>query len=128
MNFFFRVLLAAIALSALQTVRAEDEWQGTTLSDQTLEKVNLALVAYQSCVNSETRARVGEQADSRALTDRVLKTCEEKLSKVKAAFDSEKVPGTISERYMRSRRTQAARQVLRTLMGAQAAQAATGQP
>lgn len=107
---------------------ADDEWRGTTLSDQTLEKVNLALVAYQGCVNAETREHMGEKADSRALTDRILKTCEEKLSKVKTAFDSEKVPGTISERYMRSRRTQAARQILRIFMGAQAAQSVTGQP
>jgi hypothetical protein len=128
MKLLSRVLLATIALSALHTVRAEDEWRPTTLSDQTLEKVKLGLVAYQGCVNDETRTRIGETADSRALTDRVLKTCEGKLSKVKEAFDSENVPGTISERYMRGRRTQAARQILRTLMGAQAAQTAIGQP
>jgi hypothetical protein len=128
MKLLSRVLLTAIALSALHTVRAEDEWRGTTLSDQTLEKVNLALVAYQSCVNTEARAHIGEPADSRTLTDRVLKTCEDQLSKAKAAFDGEKVPAAISERYMRARRTQAARQTLRTFMGAQAAQTATGQP
>jgi hypothetical protein len=128
MRLFPRALIAGILVSALPPALAEDEWRGTTLSDQTLEKVNLALVAYQGCVNTETRAHIGEPVDSRALTDRVLKTCEEKLSKVKAAFDGEKVPGTISERYMRARRTQAARQILRTFMGAQAAQSATGQP
>jgi len=128
MRLFSRALIAGILLSALMPAYGDDEWRGTTLSDRTLEKVNLALVAYQGCVNSETRAHIGEQADSRVLTDRVLKTCEEKLSKVKAAFDGENVPGTISERYMRSRRTQAARQILRTFMGAQAAQTVTGQP
>ncbi|BBA32262.1 putative uncharacterized protein [Methylocaldum marinum] len=128
MKLLSRVLLTAIALSALHTARAEDEWHATTLSDRTLEKVKLGLVAYQSCVNDETRSHIGEEADSRALTDRVLKTCEGKLSKVKAAFDSENVPGTISERYMRGRRTQAARQVLRALMGSQAAQTVTGRP
>ncbi|HYE35327.1 hypothetical protein [Methylocaldum sp.] len=128
MRLFSRVLIVGALLSALQPAFGDDEWQGTTLSDQTLEKVKLALVAYQGCVNNETRTHIGDQLDSRAITDRILKTCEEKLSKVKAAFDGEKVPGTISERYMRSRRTQAARQILRTVMGAQAAPAATGQP
>ncbi|MGX2040701.1 hypothetical protein ACWJKU_11305 [Methylocaldum sp. MU1018] len=128
MRLFSRALIAGILISALPPAFGDDEWRGTTLSDQTLEKVNMALVVYQGCVNQEARARINDQADSRALTDQVLKACEEKLSKAKAAFDSEKVPGTIAERYMRSRRTQAARQVLRTFMSAQAAQAASGQP
>jgi hypothetical protein len=128
MRLFPRALIAGILVSALLPALAEDEWRGTTLSDQTLEKVNLALVAYQGCVNTEARAHIGEPVDSRAITDSVLKTCEDKLSQVKAAFDSEKVPAAISERYMRARRTQVARQILRTFMATQAAQTATRQP
>jgi hypothetical protein len=43
---------------------------------------------------------------------------------MKAAFDAEKVPDAIGERYLRSHRTRGARELVRLLMAAQAAHAA----
>ncbi len=122
--------LLATALLVLQTAHAapNEEWQGTTLSDATLQKVQLALVGYQQCVNEDTQAHINDKMDSRALTDAVLKRCEEKLGAVKTAFDQEKVPAEISERYMRSRRTHAARNILKTIMGIQAMRSVEGKP
>lgn len=116
------VLLAALGAPAL--LRAEGEWQPTTLSEVTLVKVHEAAKAYQDCLNEEFRDHVGEAVDSRLQTDRILRTCENRLTPMKAAFDAEKVPDSISERYMRSHRTRGARDLVRLLMSAQAARAA----
>lgn len=116
------MLLAALGAPAL--LRAEGEWQPSTLSEATLAKVHEAAKAYQDCLNEEFRAHVGEDVDSRLQTDRILHTCENRLTPMKAAFDAEKVPDSISERYMRSHRTRGARDLVRLLMSAQAARAA----
>lgn len=116
------MLLAALGAPTL--LRAEGEWQPTTLSEATLAKVHEAAKAYQDCLNEEFRAHVGEDVDSRLQTDRILHTCENRLTPMKAAFDAEKVPDSISERYMRSHRTRGARDLVRLLMSAQAARAA----
>jgi hypothetical protein len=130
MNFFSRALLIGAFALFLQPAfgEGEDEWKMTTLSDETLKKVQLALVGYQQCVNDKTKLRIHHAADSRAITDAVLKQCEDQLSAVKLAFDAERVPSSVSERYMRSRRTYAARNILRTVMGVQAMRSAGGTP
>lgn len=96
------------------------EWKETTLSAKTLEKVNSAVEAYQRCLNEETRKHIQDAGDSRHVTDLILGVCDSKLAPAKAAFDSEKVPGVISDHYLRRKRSHAAQQVVREVMGAQA--------
>lgn len=117
-------LVAALAASSL--VRAEGEWQPSTLSEATLAKVHEAAKAYQDCLNGEFVAHGDEGVDSRLQADRILHTCESRLAPMKAAFDAENVPDSISERYMRSHRTRGARELVRLLMSAQAMRAAAG--
>jgi hypothetical protein len=118
-------LLAALGVPAL--LRAEGEWQPSTLSEATLAKVHEAAKAYQDCLNEEFRAHVEEDVDSRLQTDRILHACESRLTPMKAAFDAEKVPDAIGERYLRSHRTRGARELVRLLMAAQAARAAAAE-
>jgi len=127
-RFGLPLLLAGLVL-IMPVARAapEEAWQGSSLSDETLKKVQLALVDYQRCINEDTQARINDRLDSRAMTDAILKQCEEKLGAVKTAFDQEKVPAEVSDRYMRSRRTHAARNILKTIMGIQALRAGSGQ-
>ena len=99
----------------------KQEWQPSTLSEQTLAKVNSGVEAYQKCLNSETLAHVNDKDDSRKVTDLILRNCEKPLTAVKEAFDAEKVPGSISDRYIRSKRSRGAQQVVKVVMGAQAA-------
>ncbi|WP_370525787.1 DUF2760 domain-containing protein [Methylococcus sp. BF19-07] len=113
-----------VALGAPAFLHAEGEWQPSTLSEATLAKVHEAAKAYQDCLNEAFRAHVGEDVDSRLQTDRILHACENRLTPMKAAFDAEQVPDSISERYMRSYRTRGARDLVRLLMSAQAARAA----
>ncbi|WP_017365876.1 DUF2760 domain-containing protein [Methylococcus capsulatus] len=119
------MLLAALGAPAL--LRAEGEWQPSTLSEATLAKVHEAAKAYQDCLNEAFRTHVGEDVDSRVQTDRILHACENRLTPMKAAFDAERVPDSISERYMRSYRTRGARDLVRLLMSAQAARAAAAE-
>ncbi len=118
-----------LVLFSAPTILADpaETWQATTLSDETLQKVQQTLVSYQQCVNDQTQGHINDKLDSRAITDIVLKQCEPKLGAVKTAFDAEKVPAEVSERYMRSRRTHAARNILKTVMGIQALRSGSGQ-
>ena len=96
------------------------EWKPTTLSEKTLEKINQAVESYQQCLNDETKKHVNDPEDSRKLTDLILSTCDPKLAPIKPAFRAEKVPDVISERYLQRKRSQAAQQVVRVVMGAHA--------
>lgn len=96
------------------------EWKPTTLSDKTLAKINQAVESYQHCLNDETKKHVNDPEDSRKLTDLILSACDPKLSPIKPAFQAEKVPDVISERYLQRKRSQAAQQVVRVVMSAHA--------
>jgi hypothetical protein len=106
----------------------QQEWQPTTLSDKTLAKVHGGVEAYQKCLNDETRLHGNDPEDSRKVTDLILGRCDKTLTVVKEAFDSEKVPPVISERYLKSKRSRAAQQVVKVVMGAQAARYAKDHP
>lgn len=123
-NRFSLPVLALAALAVPAGVWAEGEWQPSTLSDATLAKVHEAAQAYQTCLNDEFRAHVDEDVDSRLQTDRILHACENRLAPMKVAFDAEKVPDSISERYMRSHRTRGARELVKLLMSVQAMRSA----
>lgn len=119
------LLAALLMLPGPSGARAEpelqQEWQPTTLSEATLAKVNQGVEAYQKCLNDETRAHYQDKDDSRRVTDLILRNCESRLTAITSAFDAEKVPGAISDRYVRSKRSRAAQQVVRVVMQAQAA-------
>jgi len=121
--------LSVLILFSAPLVLADpaETWQATTLPDETLQKIQQTLVGYQQCVNDQAQGHINDKLDSRAITDTVLKQCEQKLGAIKTVFDAEKVPPEVSERYMRSRRTHAARNILKTVMGVQALRSGGGQ-
>lgn len=106
---------------AAENESLKQEWQPTTVSEQTQAKVNAGVEQYQICLNDETKTHINDQDDSRKVTDLILRNCEKKLIVVKEAFDAEKVPGAISDHYIRAKRSRAAQQVVKVVMGAQAA-------
>lgn len=128
----FLVILAALAYFpsswAEEPAAIKQEWQPSTLSEPAQAKVNDGVRQYQVCLNEETRIHVNDKDDSRRVTDLILRNCEKKLTVVREAFDAEKVPGGLSDRYLRSKRSLAAQQVVRVVMGAQAARHAEQQP
>ena len=119
-NLILAACVFALGVPAALAGEIKQEWQPTTLKEATLNKVNAGLEQYQRCLNDETRAHVNDRDDSRRVADRILQRCEDRLTPVKAAFDAEKVPGVISDRYIRSKRSKAAQQVVRVVMSAEA--------
>jgi len=115
------MLFSSASAQAEETEAIKQEWQPTTLSEKTLAKVNAGLEDYQKCLNEETQKHVQDKEDSRKLTDLVLRNCESRMTVIKEAFDAEKVPGVVSDRYIRSKRSRAAQQVVKIMMQAQAA-------
>lgn len=129
MRFALSLLAAGMALTACQSAAEKppepsQEWRPSTLKEETLNQVHAGLRVYEQCVNDETRAHMNDKEDSRRVTDLILKNCEDKLLAVKAPFDAEKVPDAISERYLRSKRSQVAQQVVRVVMATQAVRSA----
>lgn len=123
------LLLAGIVLPACQTeVKPSQDWQPSTLSQATQDKVHEALRIYQQCVNDQTRLHLNDKEDSRKVAESILAHCEGKLSAVKAPFDAEKVPDSISNRYLRSKRSLAAQQVMRVVMASQALRSTSEPP
>lgn len=119
-------MASGAALAAAEEIK--QEWQPTTLGDKTQAKVNAGVEQYQLCINEETRTHVNDKEDSRKVTDLILRNCEKKLVVIKEAFDAEKVPGTVSDHYIRGKRSRAAQQVVRVVMGAQAARYSEQKP
>lgn len=113
-------VLTGVLIVGCQSAPAESQWKPSTLSEQTIAKANAAVRGYQKCLNDQTFALVNERADPRAIADTILRRCEHKLAPIKAAYDAEHVPPSISERYMRKNRSQGAQSVLRFVMAVQA--------
>lgn len=113
---------------AEEAAEIKQEWQPSTLSDKTLAKVKAGVEDYFKCLNDETLKHVQDKDDSRRVTDLILGNCEKRLGAVKEAFDAEKVPANLSERYLRSKRSRGAQQVVKVVMQAQALRHAETHP
>lgn len=118
---FFLLLSLLTAISVSAGEQQNSQWQPTSLSDTTIKKVQQAKYKYMQCVTDEVQKNTYIKMDTRAATDQVLKKCEQSLSNIRTVFSSEKVPTTISDRYLKKTRTQTARKILEQLMFAEAA-------
>lgn len=101
---------------------AQEQWESSQLSDETMELALAITRQYHGCLNQEVTRIPLSGKDSRAVTDMVLKKCEPKLTPIREAFTKEKVTPSIINRYLRRKRTQAARQLLRQVILAQSHQ------
>ncbi len=108
-------LLTPVGLEA-----AEDQWVPSTVSEKTWDQVHQAKVTYDACLTQQLATNVMKDADPRALTDAILKACEEHLNPIRTAFGNEKMPDEMIDRYLRQQRSRAAQSLVRELMGAQA--------
>jgi hypothetical protein len=134
MNLHAILLISGLFLAGCQSAadkkadsastQTSDTWNESTLSEQTQQKIQAEALNYQKCLNQQLMTGFPTNVDPRAVTDTILRRCEEHLIPIKTAFDAEKIPDDISNRYLRQKRTQGARNVLKFVMSAQAAQAA----
>ena len=121
MKQFFFLLILLSATSVKGADEKSEQWQKTTLTDETIEHIQKAKYKYMQCVTDEVQKKTYIKMDSRVATDVILQKCEPALSDVRTVFSKENVPVQITDRYLKKTRTQTARKVLKQLMYAEAA-------
>ncbi len=115
---FFTVLLATSAVFAEE---ASNEWQGSTLSDATIKKIQDAQYQYKKCVAGEMQKPAYQEQEIRHATEVIIKQCEPVLSQVREIYLSEKVPSAIADRHLKQMRMQTTRNALQGMMFSEAA-------
>ena len=106
---------------------AKNEWQNTTLSDATIEKIQAAKYEYKKCVGGEMQKSVYQGQDSRKATDAIMKQCEAILSKMREVYTEAEVPGVIADRHLKQMRLQTTREALQGMMFSEASRKAGNQ-
>lgn len=99
----------------------ENDWQNTSISDATIEKIQAANYEYKKCVSDEMQKSTYQSQESRAATETIVKQCEPVLSKMREIYLAEKVPEIVADRQLKHLRLQTTRDVLQNMMYAEAA-------
>ncbi len=116
MRKFLLLMFCAISFQVMAADKSGEEWQATTLPDETIANIQKSKYQYMTCITNEVKKRMKLKMDSRKLTDEILKACEKSLADVRETFIKEKVPEKSADRYMKMTRTQTARKVLKEMM------------
>ncbi len=125
-RFLFMTLLL-VSAGAWAEEKAE-EWGETVLSEQTIEKIQQAQIAYKQCVVDAMRQPDYARLESRQATDAVIKSCETVLADMRKVYTDVEVPGVIADRHLKKMRIDITRKVLQQLMYAEAAKQAGAKP
>lgn len=115
-GFLFLMLLPAASFSAEKA----EEWQATTLSEESIKNIQQAKYKYLQCINGEAQKKDYAEMDTRAATDKIIQQCEKPLTDIRTVFIAAKVPESIADRYLKRTRTQTMRKVLEQMMYAAA--------
>jgi hypothetical protein len=114
--------LAALLLATNSYAeQSKSEWQNTTISEATIEKIQAAKYEYKKCVSDEMQKPAYSSQESRAATEVIIKQCEPVLTKMRTVYLAEKVPEVIADRHLKQMRLQTTRDVLQNMMYAEAA-------
>ena len=113
-SFILSVLLISAGFQV--TLKAEDLWTPSTLSDRTIEVINQQTLVYHQCLDRQIATFNQPDFDSRDASNHVLKQCENRLDPIRDALLKEHVPREIADRYLLRKRHQAARQVLKYMI------------
>lgn len=125
----YRLLLAlmfAVNLACAEDA-PKDEWKETTISEDTIKKIQQAQFTYKKCVVDEMRKPNYGKLESRNATDVIAKYCESTLGEMRKVYTDAGVPGVIADRHLKKIRIQVTRNMLQELMYVEAAKQA-GQP
>jgi len=101
----------------------KNEWQNTTISEETIAKIQAAKYEYKKCVSDEMQKPAYQSQESRAATEVIIKECEPVLTKMRAVYLEEKVPEVIADRHLKQMRLQTTREALQNMMYGEAARA-----
>jgi hypothetical protein len=100
---------------------AKEEWHNTTLSDETIKKIQTTKYEYNKCVSTEMQKADYTKIDTRNATDVIMKKCENILGAIRKVYLDAEVPGVIADRHLKQIRTQTTRGVLQQMMYLEAA-------
>lgn len=104
-----------------------EEWQNTTLTDETIKKIQAAQYKYKMCVSDAMRKPENAKLESRNATDAIIRQCEPVLTDLRQVYLEVSVPSVIADRHLKKLRIEITRKVLQQMMYSEAARA-TGQP
>ena len=120
-------LLCLVTHLAFAAEEAKDEWNETTLNEETIGKIQHAQFTYKKCVVDTMQKPEFSKLESRNATDAIIKLCEPTLAEMRKEYTEVGVPGVIADRHLKKLRIQVTRSLLQELMYAEAAKAA-GKP
>lgn len=119
--------LAALLFAANMAYAADaanNEWQETTLKEETIQKIQQAQFTYKKCVVEAMQKSEFSKMESRNATDVIIKQCEPTLSEMRQVYIDAAVPGVIADRHLKKLRIQVTRNLLQELMYLEAARKA----
>jgi hypothetical protein len=118
-QFLFITFLVSSSLAFAKD--AKNEWNGTSLTEATIKKIQQAQYGYKKCVTDEMMKVGYAKIESRSATDAIIKQCEKELAKMRQVYLDVEVPGVIADRHLKKMRFDITRRVLKQLMFAEAA-------
>jgi hypothetical protein len=124
--YLFLVLMAFSSWTMAE--EAKDEWNETSLSEETIQKIQQAQFNYKKCVMDTMRKPDYAKLESRNATDVVIRECEPVLADMRKVYTDVQVPAVIADRHLKKLRIQVTRKVLQEFMYAEAAKKAGAQP
>lgn len=127
MKYSLIAMLMLVANLAFAAEAAKDEWNETTLNEDTIHKIQQAQFTYKKCVVDTMQKPEFSKLESRNATDAIIKLCEPTLAAMRKDYTDAGVPGVIADRHLKKLRIQVTRNLLQELMYAEAAKAA-GKP
>jgi hypothetical protein len=113
--------LLLISLSSFAEEKTADEWENTTISDETIKKIQESKYVYKKCVADEMQKSPYQKQESRQATEAIVKQCENVLAKIRDVYIAQKVPEIIADRHLKQMRLQTTRLVLQDMMYNEAA-------
>lgn len=121
MKKLFLLPLLLISLSSFAEEKTADEWENTTISDETIKKIQESKYVYKKCVADEMQKAPYQKQESRQATEAIVKQCENVLAKIRDVYITQKVPEIIADRHLKQMRLQTTRLVLQDMMYNEAA-------
>lgn len=115
----FALLMLAAGMACAED--AKEEWNETSLSNETIEKIQKAQFNYKKCVVDTMQKPDFAKLESRNATDAIVKLCEPTLGEMRQVYLDAQVPGVIADRHLKKLRIQVTRNLLQELMYAEAA-------
>ncbi len=119
------IIVYLLALSGCaHSPTTANAWQPSALSETTIAQVTQASRDYFACIQEELSRYRHQSGDPRYATQSLLKRCEVRLNPIRSAFAAEGVDPSTTSRYLKRKRTQAARYALEAIMELEAQQQA----